>query len=82
MHHLAASLSASLLALFVSAAAIAEEPGAPATERFNIKSQPLSQALRAYAQQGVAHVICSLEPATPESLEWLAEALRIYRTSS
>jgi probable F420-dependent oxidoreductase len=44
--------------------------------------EQVAAGLRAYAEQGVAHVICSLEPATPESLEWLAEALRIYRASS
>src|SRR3954469_5587473 len=42
-------------------------------------SAEVAAGLRAYAEQGVAHVICSLEPVTPESLEWLAEALRIYR---
>jgi alkanesulfonate monooxygenase SsuD/methylene tetrahydromethanopterin reductase-like flavin-dependent oxidoreductase (luciferase family) len=42
----------------------------------------VAAGLRAYADQGVAHVICSLEPTTPEALEWLAEALRIYRTGS
>ena len=42
-------------------------------------AEEIAAGLRAYAEQGVAHVICSLEPATPESLEWLAEALRIYR---
>lgn len=57
MHHRAASLSASLLALFVSAGAVAEEPGASATERFNIKSQPLSTALRAYAEQTGEQVV-------------------------
>ena len=44
-------------------------------------AEEVAAGLRAYADQGVAHVICSLEPATPESLEWLAEALRIYRAS-
>lgn len=42
-------------------------------------AEDVAAGLRAYAEQGVAHVICSLEPATSESLEWLAEALRIYR---
>jgi hypothetical protein len=42
-------------------------------------AEEVAAGLRAYAEQGVAHVICSLEPATPESLDWLAEALRIYR---
>jgi probable F420-dependent oxidoreductase len=42
-------------------------------------AEDVAAGLRAYAEQGVAHVICSLEPATPEALDWLAEALRIYR---
>lgn len=45
-------------------------------------AEDVAAGLRAYAQQGVAHVICSLEPTTPESVEWLAEALRIYHASS
>ena len=44
-------------------------------------AEDVAAGLRVYAEQGVAHVIFSLEPATPESLEWLAEALRIYRVS-
>jgi probable F420-dependent oxidoreductase len=44
-------------------------------------AEEVAAGLRAYADQGVAHVICSLEPVTPDSLEWLAEALRIYRAS-
>jgi probable F420-dependent oxidoreductase len=44
-------------------------------------AEDVAAGLRAYADQGVAHVICSLEPTTPEALDWLAEALRIYRTS-
>jgi probable F420-dependent oxidoreductase len=44
-------------------------------------AEDVAAGLRAYAQQGVAHVICSLEPTTPESVEWLAEALQIYRAS-
>jgi probable F420-dependent oxidoreductase len=45
-------------------------------------AEDVAAGLRAYADQGVAHVICSLEPTTPEALEWLAGALRIYRASS
>jgi probable F420-dependent oxidoreductase len=44
-------------------------------------AEDVAAGLRTYAEQGVAHVICSLEPATPDSLAWLAEALRIYRAS-
>jgi alkanesulfonate monooxygenase SsuD/methylene tetrahydromethanopterin reductase-like flavin-dependent oxidoreductase (luciferase family) len=43
--------------------------------------QDVANGLRAYAEQGVAHVICGLEPTTVESLAWLAEALQIYRNS-
>jgi len=55
-----------------------EKPPSPDNALFG-SAQDVAAGLRAYAQQGVAHVICSLEPATPEALEWLAEALRIYR---
>jgi probable F420-dependent oxidoreductase len=58
-----------------------EKPPAPDKALFG-SAEDVAAGLRAYAQQGVAHVICSLEPATPESVEWLAEALRIYRASS
>lgn len=33
--------------------------------------------LRAYAEAGVAHVICSLDPPTPPALDWLAEAVAL-----
>jgi iron complex outermembrane receptor protein len=56
MRHLTASLSASLLALIASAASLADD-AAPTTERFNITSQPLSQALRAYAEQTGEQVV-------------------------
>jgi probable F420-dependent oxidoreductase len=39
----------------------------------------VAAGLRAYADMGVAHVICSLDPATPEAVEWLAEAVRLAR---
>jgi probable F420-dependent oxidoreductase len=42
-------------------------------------AEDVAAGLRAYADQGVTHVICSLEPTTPEALDWLAEAQRIYR---
>lgn len=43
------------------------------------RPEEVAAGLRAYAEQRVAHVICSLEPTTRESLAWLAEALRIFR---
>ncbi len=58
-----------------------EKPPEPDKALFG-SAEEIAAGLRAYSEQGVAHVICSLEPATPESLEWLAEALRIYRASS
>jgi len=57
-----------------------EKPPEPDKALFG-SAEDVAAGLRAYAAQGVAHVICSLEPATPESLEWLAEALRIYHAS-
>jgi alkanesulfonate monooxygenase SsuD/methylene tetrahydromethanopterin reductase-like flavin-dependent oxidoreductase (luciferase family) len=39
----------------------------------------VAAGLRAYADMGVAHVICSLEPATPGAVDWLAEAVRLAR---
>jgi probable F420-dependent oxidoreductase len=38
----------------------------------------VAAALREYEQLGVAHIICSLDQRTPESVAWLAEALRLY----
>lgn len=39
----------------------------------------VAAGLRAYAEQGVAHVICSLEPTTPAAVAWLAEAVQLSR---
>jgi probable F420-dependent oxidoreductase len=58
-----------------------EKPPEPDKALFG-SAEEVAAGLRAYAEQGVAHVICSLEPTTPEALAWLAEALRIYRASA
>ena len=57
-----------------------DQPPSPDKALFG-SAEEVAAGLRAYAEQSVAHVICSLEPTTPESLAWLAEALRIYRGS-
>jgi probable F420-dependent oxidoreductase len=58
-----------------------DKPPSPDKALFGSPEQ-VAAGLRAYAEQGVAHVICGLEPTTPESLAWLAEALRIYRKAA
>jgi len=39
----------------------------------------VADGLRAYQEQGVRHVICSLEPATLEAVDWLADAVAAAR---
>ncbi len=41
----------------------------------------VAAGLRAYADMGVAHVICSLDTTTPDAVAWLAEAVQIARQS-
>lgn len=43
--------------------------------------EEVADGLRAYQAQGVRHVICSLEPATLEAIDWLAEALPVVRAT-
>lgn len=63
---------------YAAPGATLEQPLDPDKALFGT-AEEVAAGLRAYAEQGVAHVICGLEPTTPESLAWLAEALRIYR---
>ena len=42
-------------------------------------AEEVAAGLRGYAEAGVAHVICALNPINQESLERLAEALAVYR---
>ncbi|HYO30223.1 MAG TPA: LLM class flavin-dependent oxidoreductase [Thermomicrobiales bacterium] len=39
----------------------------------------IATGVRAFAEAGVGHAICAVEPATPEALERFAEALTLYR---
>ncbi len=41
--------------------------------------EEIAAALDGYAQLGVAHLTCALDPCTTTSLAWLAEALQHYR---
>ncbi|MCU0494248.1 MAG: LLM class flavin-dependent oxidoreductase [Chloroflexaceae bacterium] len=43
--------------------------------------EEVAAGLRAYAERGVAHVICYLTPFNAESLNWLAEAARLARAA-
>jgi len=56
MRHVTSLISASVFASLMMSAAWADEAAA-ATERFNIRSQPLSQALRAYSEQTGEQVV-------------------------
>ncbi len=58
--------------------AAAGPPPAPDKLLFG-SAEDVAAGLRRYAEQGVAHVICSLDRTTPEAVDWLAEAVRIYR---
>jgi probable F420-dependent oxidoreductase len=42
-------------------------------------SEEVAAGLKKYADLGVAHLICSLDRTTPESVAWLAEAVQIAR---
>ena len=42
-------------------------------------AEQLAEELRAYRQAGAAHLICSLEPATPAAVEHLARAVALER---
>jgi probable F420-dependent oxidoreductase len=42
--------------------------------------EEIAAGLRGYAAAGVGHVICAIEPLTPESLARFAEALAVYRS--
>lgn len=42
-------------------------------------AEEVAAGLRGYADLGVAHLICSLTPTTPESLAWLADVVRLSR---
>jgi probable F420-dependent oxidoreductase len=78
----------STLAVTVGVSVQYAEPGKPlepTPDRDKVlfgSAEEVAAGLRAYAEQGVAHVICSLEPTTPQALAWLAEALYIYRASA
>jgi probable F420-dependent oxidoreductase len=39
----------------------------------------VAEGLRTYQRQGVAHVICALEPATPAAVDWLGDVLASTR---
>ena len=55
-----------------------DSPPSPDKQLFG-SPDDVAAGLRAYADMGVAHLICSLDQATPEMVDWLAEALRIFR---
>ncbi len=47
----------------------------PADKVISGNADELAAGLRAYAEQGVAHLICTLDPLTPDAIGWLAEGL-------
>jgi len=56
----------------------AETQTGPATALTG-SAEEVAAGLHGYARVGVAHVICALDPATPEALAHLGAALTIYR---
>lgn len=60
------------------------EPDEPASNPDKVitgTAQDVANAFQEYAQLDVAHLICSLSPCHTKSVEWLAEALNLYRSA-
>ena len=58
------------------------EPDEPASDPEKVITgtpQEVAGAFQEYAKLGVAHLICSLSSCHTESVDWLAEALNVYR---
>jgi probable F420-dependent oxidoreductase len=57
------------------------ETDQPSQRQHALSGSPeeIAAGLRGYAAAGVGHVICALEPLTPESLARFAQALAVYR---
>lgn len=60
-------------------AAGAEVP--PIEKALSGTPEQIAAELRRYDQDGVAHLICNMDPPTQETLDRFAEAMRIYRAS-
>jgi len=60
---------------------LAPPPARPAEPGKSITGDAAAVAagLRAFADEGVGHAICALEPATPEALGRLTEAVALFR---
>lgn len=66
---------------YPAATASDETPPDPA-KTLTGSPEEIAAGLRAYADLGVAHLICSLNSTTSESLAWFTEAVNIYRERS
>jgi probable F420-dependent oxidoreductase len=55
-----------------------EQPLSPDRALFGSTEQ-VAAGLKQYADLGVAHVICSLDPATPAAVDWLGDVVRLMR---
>ncbi len=65
-----------------------QAPGQPARQlerperAFTGTPEDLAAGLRAYEELGVDHAICRIDRPSPESVDWLAEAVRLWRGTS
>ncbi len=56
-----------------------EKETPPIEKALSGTAEQIAAELRRYDESGVAHLICNIDPATTESLDRFAEAMRLYR---
>jgi hypothetical protein len=61
---------------------LGELPGFFGDDYLTSGADDIAEALRRYAESGVAHVLCQYHPNVPAALERLNEAVQIYRRSA
>jgi len=74
------AVTAGVIVAYPNTSALTDTPPSP-DKVLSGSAAEVAAGLRAYAGMGVADVICSLDPTTPEAVAWLADALKIVRQS-